>query len=221
MKNILSTMGRRWVVIPFLVVALLMGMAGRAQAVDTGHDGVVAAGETVNDDVLLFGPEVRMDGTVNGTLIGLLQPWLSRRAAAFDAGRVLALAALLVALGYGGYAFAASAWAWGGATAVWTLGEILLFPSLAALVAALSPADLRGRYQGALSTVFGLGLAAAPPLGGLVLDRLGATPLWLGCAATCLLVALGHLLAAGPRRRAIAAGLRSAAADGASGPPGV
>jgi len=162
---------------------------------------------------------------VNGTLIALLQPALSRRAARFDQGAVLALSALLVGLGYGGYALAATPLGWGVATAVWSFGEILLFPAVGALVAALSPRHLRGRYQGALSTVFGLGLAAAPPLGGLVLDRLGATTLWLGCLAAALLVAAGHLLVAGPRRRALAgaalAVLPSAAADGASGPPGV
>jgi hypothetical protein len=69
MNNKLGTLGRRWVVIPFLVVALLMGAAGRAQAVDSGHNGVIPAGEIVNDDVLLFGTEARMDGTVNGTLL--------------------------------------------------------------------------------------------------------------------------------------------------------
>jgi hypothetical protein len=69
MRKLLGTVGRRWVVIPFLLVALLMVVAGRAQAVDMGHDGVIAAGEVVNDDVVLFGTETRMEGTVNGTLL--------------------------------------------------------------------------------------------------------------------------------------------------------
>ncbi len=59
----------RWIVIPFLVAALLMAVAGRAQAVDDGHGAVISAGEVVNDDALLNGVDVRMDGTVNGTLI--------------------------------------------------------------------------------------------------------------------------------------------------------
>lgn len=138
---------------------------------------------------------------INGLLIALLQPTLTRWAGRFDAGLVLALSAVLIGLGNGAYALASSAWTWAGATALWTLGEILLFPSIDALVARLAPADLRGRYQGVLSFIFGLGLAAAPPLGGLVLERFGATALFGASLVTCLLVAAGHLAAAGSRRR--------------------
>jgi len=63
------TFGRRWIVIPFLAAALLLALAGRAQAVEIGTGGVIAAGETINDDVVLSGQNVRMDGTVNGTLV--------------------------------------------------------------------------------------------------------------------------------------------------------
>jgi len=142
---------------------------------------------------------------LNGVLIGLFQPALSRVAGRHDPGRVLALSALLVGLGNGGYALAGtgSAWGWAGATAIWTFGEILLFPAMGALVAALSPEDLRGRYQGLFSVTFGLGLAAAPPLGALVLERLGSTALWLGCLAVALAVAAGQLAVAPARRRAL------------------
>jgi hypothetical protein len=69
MNKSLSTKGWRWVVIPVLAVALVLGAAGRAQAVEIRNTGVIAAGEVVNDDVVLFGSETRMDGTVNGTLL--------------------------------------------------------------------------------------------------------------------------------------------------------
>jgi len=140
---------------------------------------------------------------VNGLLIGLTQPTLSRLAARHDPGRVLALAALLIALGQGAQAACGPAWTWAAATAAWTFGEILLFPAQAALVAALSPEDLRGRYQGLLTLTFGLGLAAAPPLGALVLERLGSRPLWLCCLAVGLVVAAGQLAVAPGRRRAL------------------
>jgi MFS family permease len=141
---------------------------------------------------------------VNGLLIAVLQPALTRWAGRIDSGRVLAVSALLIGLGNGAYALAASAWGWAGATAVWTLGEILLFPSIDALVARLAPEDLRGRYQGMLALVHGLGLAASPPLGGLVLERLGADALFGACLISALLVAAGHLAAAGARRRRLA-----------------
>jgi hypothetical protein len=69
MNKNLNALGRRGGVLLFLVAALVLGAAGRAQAVDTSHNDRVAVGEVVNDDVLLFGNLTRMDGTVNGTLL--------------------------------------------------------------------------------------------------------------------------------------------------------
>ena len=85
--------------------------------------------------------------------------------------------------------------------ALWTLGEVVGFPVAATLVANLAPVALRGRYQGAFSMAWGVAFTLSPLLGGEVLTRFGARALWLGCLALGLGVALGHLAAAGPRRR--------------------
>jgi MFS family permease len=146
---------------------------------------------------------------VNGVLIVLLQPSFSRIAGRFDAARVLALAAGLLGLGYGAYALCADAWQYAAATAVWSLGEILAFPTSAAVVAALAPADLRGRYQGLYGLSFGAAMMLAPVLGSSALQRLGSRPLWTVCLLAALLVAAGQLAAGGPRRRRLAA-LRAA-----------
>ncbi len=61
--------GLRLAVVGGLLLALMLTAAGRAQAVDIDADGVVAAGEVINDDVLLFSSQPRMDGTINGNLI--------------------------------------------------------------------------------------------------------------------------------------------------------
>jgi len=66
---------------------------------------------------------------------------------------------------------------------------------MVSLVARLSPADLRGRYQGLFSTSFGLALALAPALGGWALGSLGAKPLWGAVVGLCTLVAVGQLAA--------------------------
>jgi MFS family permease len=143
---------------------------------------------------------------VNGLLIVLLQPVLIRWAGRLDPSRALALAALLMGLGFGGYGMARGAWGLAGATAVWTLGEILMAPVGSAVVAALAPAALRGRYQGIFSLSWGLGMLLAPPLGASVLARAGAGALWAGCLALALTVAAGHLAAGGARRRRMAGG---------------
>lgn len=61
--------GWRWAAVLLLVFVLVGGLAGRAQAVVIDQGGVIPAGTTVDDDVVLTAARVSMDGTVNGTLI--------------------------------------------------------------------------------------------------------------------------------------------------------
>jgi MFS family permease len=145
---------------------------------------------------------------VNGLLIATLSPFAARVFGGRDRGRVLALGALLVGVGYGSYALCGSAWHWALATAVWTLGEITTMPVAIALVSDLAPPDLRGRYNGLYSLAFGAGQTLAPLAGGTLLAVAGPEVLFGSCLATCLAVAAGHL-ALGAARRA-----RTAAARG-------
>lgn len=142
---------------------------------------------------------------VNGIAIALLQPLASRRLAGRDAGPVLATASALVGLGVGAYALCASAWQFAGATLLWSLGEILAFPTVATVLAALAPPHLRGRYQGLYGVLWGVAMLLAPGLGAAALDRLGSGALFAGCLLLCLAVAAGHLAAGPGRRRRLAA----------------
>ena len=65
---------------------------------------------------------------------------------------------------------------------VLTAGEILVAPLAAAHVMDVSPAQARGRYQGAWSLTRSIGMLGAPAAGGLVV---GIAPwlLWVCCAA--------------------------------------
>ena len=139
---------------------------------------------------------------VNGVLIVACQPWMTRITSRFDPARALAVAALLVGAGYAAYALCATPLEFTLATALWSMGEIVTIPIVSALVATLSPPDLRGRYQGVFGTSFGVALAISPALGGAVVGRLGAGALWTGVAVTCALVAAGHVAAGRARARA-------------------
>lgn len=130
---------------------------------------------------------------MNGLVIVTLQPFSGVITGRLAAHRALALAAVLVAIGFGAYAFCETEAHFAAATAVWSVGEILALPVASALVADLSPADLRGRYQGAFGLSFGLGMLVAPALGCAVLDALGARTLWMGCLTLGLAVAAAHL----------------------------
>ncbi|MEU4239325.1 MFS transporter [Actinoplanes sp. NPDC026619] len=136
---------------------------------------------------------------INGVLIVLGQLFVPRLIEGRDRSRVLALAALIIGAGFGLVAFANAARFFALAVVIFTLGEMLQSPSNAATVAGLSPAALRGRYQGLNSLSWSAGAALAPIAGGFTQQHLGDTALWIGCFGLSALVALGHLIT-GPRR---------------------
>jgi len=150
---------------------------------------------------------------LNGLGVVVLQPLVGPSLRRHDGARLLALSALLFGLGFGVNALVGSSLAGAigplpiylAGVALWTLGEVVGFPIAATLVADLAPVALRGRYQGAFSMAWGVAFALSPLLGGEVLTRFGPRALWLGCLALGFFVAAAHLVAAGPRRRRLAA----------------
>ncbi len=73
------------------------------------------------------------------------------------------------------------------ATLILSLGEAILFPTMAIQVDRLAPAHLRGAYFGATS-LYSLGWAMSPIVGGLILDHWGGPALFLLCTSLCLLL---------------------------------
>jgi MFS family permease len=134
-----------------------------------------------------------------------LQPILSPRLRQFDAAWLLALSVLLFGFGFGVNAIGGSLPIYGVGTALWTVGEVVGFPTAAALVANLAPPALRGRYQGAFAMCWGVAFTLSPLAAGEAMQRLGTRSLWLLCLAVALAVAFGHLVTAGPRRNRLAA----------------
>jgi MFS family permease len=137
---------------------------------------------------------------VNGIFVILLQPILAAWTARHDATRVLVGAALLYGTGIAMHGLAASAAFHAAAVGVWTLGEILESPTRAAIVAAMSPVDARGRYQGAIVLTFGASQLIGPKLGTWTLQHAGPAALWSSCFGLGILVALA-IVASGPSRR--------------------
>jgi MFS family permease len=76
---------------------------------------------------------------------------------------------------------------------VWSLGEMVATPMAAAHVANASPSHLRGRYSGAWSLTWALGLTVGSVAGTSVFVR-STTLLWLGCGAICVVAAALTLL---------------------------
>ena len=75
--------------------------------------------------------------------------------------------------------------------AIWTLGEMMLFPSMAAFTSDLAPEGQKGEYMGLYTMSFNLAFRLAGPWAGVILlERFGPTTLWLAMLAAGLLSAL-------------------------------
>jgi len=137
---------------------------------------------------------------LNGLLIFLLQPPVSRLMSPYPRHRVLAGAALLVALGFGMTGLVRTIPGYVGAISVWTLGEIVMAGIGPAVAADAAPPSRRGAYQGLFHMSFGIAALGAPALGSFVLGRFGAGALWTGCFLVGAASAAGQL-ALGTLRR--------------------
>ncbi|RKP49301.1 MDR family MFS transporter [Trinickia fusca] len=135
--------------------------------------------------------------SINGVLVVLFQPRITRALLAYPRAGVLACASFLFGLGYGLYGVVGSVPGYVLAVVVTTVGEMAAVPTASAVVADLAPAAQRGRYQGVYSMSFGVASCLGPLLGVAVLHHAGGRALWLGCFAVMLLVTVGQL-ALGP-----------------------
>ncbi len=135
-----------------------------------------------------FGPVL----AVNTALITLLQPFAARVTAPYSRTTVLAAASVAAGVGFGSYTFCVSAWHYGVATGIWSLGEIAYMPNAAALVAEMAPPELRGRYAGAYSLSFGIASLVAPLVGPVTMQVFGSPALWTACLVAGVAVAGGY-----------------------------
>jgi MFS family permease len=143
-------------------------------------------------------------GTVialNGVLIVAGQLFVPRLIHGRSRSHVLALAAVVTGVGFGLTAFADAAVVYAATVLIWTVGEMLGSPSNSTLIAELSPAGLRGRYQGVFSLSWSAAAFVAPVAGGFVREQLGNSTLWLGCASIAGLLAIAHLVSGLARER--------------------
>ncbi|MFD7454640.1 MDR family MFS transporter [Kitasatospora sp. NPDC059827] len=164
-----------------LLLALVFQQSSTTLPVDMG-----AAGITATEYGLVIG--------LNGLLIVILQIPLTRWVEGRSRTGLLIASCLLTGWGFGLAALAgSSAWLFALSVAVWTVGEVLSTPTMMGLVAELSPAQARGRYQGVYSLSWSLALFLGPGVGGVVLQYFGAGVLWGACGVCGTVAAFGHV----------------------------
>ena len=145
---------------------------------------------------------------VNTILIVTLEMILMEKIRKYPLALMINVSFVMLGLGLGlmpfgrGFAFGALT------VAVWTFGEMLSMPLVAALIAQRSDESNRGRYMGLSSFSFSLAFIVAPLVGMAVYGRLGGDAVWYVCCGVSLLLALAfsvlrpYLNGAGPQQHA-------------------
>ncbi|MCA9603533.1 MAG: MFS transporter [Myxococcales bacterium] len=138
---------------------------------------------------------------LNGAIVVVVQPLLAGHVVAWPRTPTLVLGTLLFTAGFVLHGFVSSVPGHIVGVAIWSVGEVIVIPLSATVVADLASLSHRGRYQGAYAMAWGFALLAGPIVGTAVLARGAASGWALLVGAAGLVAALGHLVL-GPRRRA-------------------
>jgi predicted MFS family arabinose efflux permease len=115
---------------------------------------------------------------LNTLIIIAVEVPLNTAMAHWPNGKSNALAAVLVALGFGGLALAQTPLPIALTVVLWTFGEMIFYPTSTAHVADLAPRGRIGEYLGAFSATISLSFIVGPWFGVWLLDRFGAQVMW-------------------------------------------
>jgi MFS family permease len=138
---------------------------------------------------------------VNGFLVILLTIPVSTMAAKWPRFETVAVAALLLGLGFGATALASNFSLFALSVAIWTLGEIASTSVSPTIIADLSPIELRGLYQGIFGAAWGLAYFIGPLAGGWIYENWGGDALWVGCLVIGIILAFCYLALSAPAKR--------------------
>jgi MFS family permease len=127
--------------------------------------------------------------TINTGLIVFFEVRLNLATSHWPHRKSLVIGALFLAVGFGSMAFCRNGAAIAATVVVWTIGEMILLPSMSNYIADLAPADRRGEYMGLYSMAWGVAFGVGPWLGTVALVRFGRVPLWTGCFVVAALAA--------------------------------
>ena len=145
--------------------------------------------------------------TINTILIVLFEVRLNLTTSHWSHGRSLATGGMFLAAGFGAMAFATTPLTVALTVVVWTIGEMILLPSMSNFVAEIAPSDRRGEYMGLYSMAWGIAFAVGPWLGTVVLERFGRVTLWSGCFVAAALAAAALARLPSPSRASVPAGV--------------
>ncbi len=138
-------------------------------------------------------PEIGMLFAINGIMVVVAQYFVTRVTDRYRLTLSMAMGVMLYALGFGLVAFSHGFLMLALCIFTITLGELTYMPPQTTLTANLSTEENRGRYQGISGLTSTLGFAVGPLLGGVLLDRLPGTYVWLIVGAAGVACALSFM----------------------------
>ena len=140
--------------------------------------------------------------TINTLLIVAFEVQLNRATAQWPNVWALFSGCVLFAVGFGALGFVVSASGILITVVIWTFGEMMLFPAMAAHLGEIAPENRRGAYMGAYSMSLSIALTVGPWLGTQLLATAGPAGVWSVMFALGALAAVLMVFAA-PQRRPI------------------
>ncbi|KRL05617.1 MFS transporter [Liquorilactobacillus oeni] len=131
--------------------------------------------------------------TVNGIIIVLGQPLINYVEVHFEVNRYYKVYSgfLLFIIGFASLVFAKDYQHFIFSMVIVTLGEVIAFPTLPAIIAELSSESEKGRYQGYVSIAASIGHAIGPLFGGIIIETASYEVLF---EATAVLIASSVIL---------------------------
>jgi MFS family permease len=131
--------------------------------------------------------------TINTLLIVALEVPLNKATSHWPHMWALFAGCMLFAIGFGALAIVKSATGVLITVVIWTFGEMMLFPAMAAHLGEIAPENKRGAYMGAYSMSLAFALTFGPWLGTQLLASTGPVGVWsamfaLGALAAVLMV---------------------------------
>jgi MFS family permease len=131
---------------------------------------------------------------LNATTVVLLQFPITKITDRYGRMQMMALGALLYALGFGVIGFVDTLPLFASSVVIWTLGEMVIAPVSTVLVADMAPETMRGRYMGVFGLTWGIGYGLGPTLGGAIMDNLGGRYIWYASLILGSMAAAAFLL---------------------------
>ena len=121
--------------------------------------------------------------SINAAMVVVMQFWVSRRLAGQQPVMMMALGMGFYAVGFAMYGFIGGTYVFAlaiVAMVIITIGEMIIAPFQQVVVAKLAPEQMRGRYMAIYGISWGIPVAIAPLLAGVIMDNYDPRWVWWG-----------------------------------------